>query len=151
MADRLTKEQRKRCMSSIKSKNTGIEIRLRRALWAKGYRYRLNCNDIPGKPDIAIKKYRVPVFCDSEFFHGKDWENSLLPQLQRGSNSDFWIKKIRRNMERDCEVNEILQNAGWTVIRLWGKDIIHDADNCAERIIAEIEKKKEIRMCLRQK
>ena len=91
------------------------------------------------------------MFCDSEFFHGKDWENSLLPQLQRGSNSDFWIKKIRRNMERDCEVNEILQNAGWTVIRLWGKDIIHDADNCAKRIIAEIEKKKEIRMCLRQK
>lgn len=142
MADRLTEEQRKRCMSSIKSKNTGIEMRLRRALWSKGYRYRLNCRDVPGKPDIAIKKYKIAIFCDSEFFHGKNWESTLLPQLQKGSNSEFWIKKISRNMERDREVNTTLQRAGWSVLRFWGKDITHDVDSCAERIISEIEKKR---------
>ena len=76
--DRLTKEQRHRNMSNIKNKDTSIELKLRKALWEKGYRYRKNYNKLPGKPDIVLTKYRIAIFCDSEFFHGKDWELSLI-------------------------------------------------------------------------
>ena len=72
--DRLTKEQRHRNMSNIKNKDTSIELKLRKALWKKGYRYRKNYNKLPGKPDIVLTKYRIVIFCDSEFFPGKDWE-----------------------------------------------------------------------------
>ena len=93
MPDRLTAEQRKKCMSNIHSKDTGIEMKLRNALWHRGYRYRKNYNKIPGKPDIALTKYKIAVFCDSEFFHGKDWDDSLHAQILRGSNPEFWEKK----------------------------------------------------------
>lgn len=133
--DRLTAEQRHRNMQNIRNKDTKIELQLRKALWLRGYRYRKNYNKIPGKPDIAITKHKLAIFCDSEFFHGKDWD-ALKAQLQRGKNSDFWIRKISRNMERDEEVNEALNALGWKVLRFWGKDIIKDLDGCI-RIIEE--------------
>ncbi len=120
---------RHKTMSRIKSKDTKIEIALRKALWKKGYRYRKNVKDLPGKPDIVLTKQKIAIFCDSEFFHGKNWE-VLKPQLQRGNNSEYWINKISRNMERDDEVNKQLLFAGWTVIRFWGKDIEKDLDQC---------------------
>ena len=83
--DRLTKEQRHRNMSNIKNKDTSIEIKLRKALWEKGYRYRKNYNKLPGKPDIVLTKYKIVIFCDSEFFHGNDWEKLKL-QLKKGKN-----------------------------------------------------------------
>ena len=83
--DRLTKEQRHRNMSNIKNKDTSIEIKLRKALWEKGYRYRKNYNKLPGRPDIVLTKYKIAIFCDSEFFHGKDWEKLKL-QLKKGKN-----------------------------------------------------------------
>ena len=134
MADRLTKEQRSKCMRNIKSGDTGIEKDLRLALWHKGYRYRKNYRKLTGKPDIVLPKYRIAIFCDSEFFHGKDWEESLLPQLQRGSNSEFWIKKISRNIERDKEVNEMLRKEGWTVFRFWGKEIKKSLPECVSTV-----------------
>lgn len=72
--DVLTPEQRHRNMANIKSKDTSIELLLRKALWNKGYRYRKNYKSLPGKPDIVLTKYKIAIFCDSEFFHGKDWE-----------------------------------------------------------------------------
>lgn len=135
MADNLTKEQRHKNMSHIKSKNTSIEVKLRKELWKKGYRYRKNYNEIPGKPDIAITKYKIAIFCDSEFFHGKDWE-VLKPRLQRGDNAEYWIPEIERNRERDDEVNKKLLFLGWTVIRFWGKDIMKNVDDCI-RVIDE--------------
>ena len=132
--DRLTKEQRRKCMSHIRSKDTKIEVSLRKALWHKGYRYRKNYKNLPGKPDIALTKYKIAVFCDSEFFHGKDWEESLLPQIRRGSNSEFWEKKITANMDRDSEVNRKLESMGWIVIRFWGKDIKKNLDGCVKTI-----------------
>ena len=133
--DRLTKEQRHKNMSNIKNKDTGIEVMLRKALWEKGFRYRKNYKDLPGKPDIALTKYKIAIFCDSEFFHGKDWE-SLQEQLKRGHNAEFWIKKISRNMVRDEEVNKQLMFMGWTVVRFWGKDIRKDVNQCV-RVIEE--------------
>ena len=131
--DNLTKEQRRKNMQHIKSKDTSIELVLRKALWEKGYRYRKNCRDIPGKPDIVLTKYKIAVFCDSEFFHGKDWE-VLKPRLENGENSEYWIKKISRNRKHDDEINKKLLFDGWTVIRFWGKDIKRNPEECVKVI-----------------
>ena len=125
--DNLTKEQRHKNMVNIKGKNTSIELCLRKALWNRGIRYRKNYNKLPGKPDIAITKYKIAVFCDSEFFHGKDWE-VLKPRLEAGNNAEYWVPKISRNRERDEEVNKELLFLGWTVIRFWGKEIKKNTD-----------------------
>lgn len=131
--DRLTKEQRRKNMQHIKPRDTKIEILLRKALWKKGIRYRKNFKELPGTPDIAITKYKVAIFCDGEFFHGKDWE-VLKPRLQKGSNGEFWISKISRNKERDNEINKKLLFMGWTVIRFWGTDIQKHTDDCVKVI-----------------
>lgn len=128
--DNLTKEQRHKNMKNIRSKDTKIEVVLRKALWSKGYRYRKNCKDLPGKPDIALTKYKIAIFCDSEYFHGKDWYEVWLPRIRRGNNPEYWEKKITRNMARDLEINKELEYLGWTVIRFWGKDILKNTDEC---------------------
>ncbi len=133
MADVLTKEQRKKNMQHIRANDTTIEVRLRKALWEKGYRYRKNYKELPGKPDIALTKYKIAIFCDGEFFHGKDWE-ILKPRLEKSNNSEFWINKISRNRQRDDEVNKKLLFMGWTVIRFWGKDILQSTDECVKVI-----------------
>lgn len=128
-----TSVQRSKNMSRIRSKDTSIELRLRKALWHKGIRYRKNYKALPGTPDIAITKYRIAVFCDSEFFHGKDWEKLQL-RLSNGSNSSFWIKKITRNRERDDEVNKALRFREWVVLRFWGQDISKNLEDCVRVI-----------------
>ncbi len=129
MADDLTPEQRKKNMKSIRSQDTSIEILLRKALWEKGYRYRKNYKSIPGKPDITFVKYKIAVFCDSEFFHGKDWE-TLKKQLAKAERSEYWIKKIGNNIKRDESVNLELEKMGWKVIRFWGKEIKKNPEHC---------------------
>lgn len=135
--DKLTKEQRHKNMSNIKNKNTRIEIKLRKALWEKGYRYRKNYCLLPGKPDIVLTKYKLAIFCDSEFFHGKDWER-LKEQLKRGNNAEFWIEKISKNRERDNKINQQLLFMGWNVIRFWGQDINKNVDECVQIIEEKI-------------
>ncbi len=127
--------QRSKTMSKIKGKDTSIELALRKALWNRGYRYRKNFKELPGTPDIALTKYKIAVFCDSEFFHGKDWE-ILKPRLKKGKNPDYWVKKIEHNIQRDEEKNQQLNFMGWTVIHFWGKDILKDTDQCI-RVIKE--------------
>ena len=131
--DVLTPEQRKKNMQRIKSKDTKIEVLLRKALWQKGYGYRKNYKGLPGKPDVVLTKYKIAIFCDSEFFHGKDWE-ILKPSLEKGQNGDFWMKKISGNRERDDEVNKKLLFMGWTVIHFWGNDIKKNTDECVKVI-----------------
>lgn len=120
-------------MKKIKSTDTSIEILLRKALWHKGYRYRKNYKDLPGSPDIALTKYKIAIFCDSEFFHGKDWDILKL-RLEKGNNPDYWIKKIERNRNRDIETDKKLLFLGWTVIHFWGKDITKHTDECIKVI-----------------
>lgn len=132
--DVLTPEQRHKAMKSIKSKDTSIEIQLRKALWQKGYRYRKNYKILPGTPDIALTKYKIAVFCDGDFFHGKDWCQVLKPRLEKGSNSEYWIKKIERNMERDSKNDKSLLFLGWTVIHFWGSEIHNNIDECVKVI-----------------
>lgn len=122
-------------MQHIRAKDSGIEVALRQALWKKGYRYRKNYPLIPGKPDIALMRDKIAIFCDGEFFHGKDWE-VLKPRLEKSNNRDYWINKILRNRERDDEVNKKLLFMGWTVIRFWGNDIKKNVDGCV-RVVEE--------------
>ena len=132
--------QRSRTMSSIRGKDTSIEVALRKALYAKGIRYRKNYKAIPGSPDIAITKYKIAVFCDSEFFHGKDWE-LLRPKLLKGNNPDYWVKKIQNNIDRDIEIDKKLLFLGWNVLHFWGKEILRNTDDCVkviEELIFEI-------------
>lgn len=133
--DNLTPEQRHKNMQNIKSSNTKIEVKLRKALWEKGYRYRKNYKNLPGKPDIVLTKYRIAIFCDSEFWHGKDWE-VLKPRLLKGENPDYWVQKIERNIERDFENDKKLLFMDWTVIRFWGNEIMKRPEECI-RVIEE--------------
>lgn len=129
--DNHTPEQRHKNMQAVKNKNTKIEFLLRKELWSRGLRYQKNSKKVFGKPDIVFIGKKVAVFCDSEFFHGYDWENK---QKEIKSNRDFWIPKIERNMQRDKEVNETLEKSGWTVLRFWGNDIKKNVDDCADKI-----------------
>ncbi len=131
--DVLTPEQRRKNMQHIRSKDTSIEVLLRKRLWAAGIRYRKNYKVLPGKPDIAITKHKIAVFCDSEFFHGKDW-SIKRERLSNSPRGDYWIPKIERNIAHDEEVNKTLSFLGWHVIRFWGKDIKKDTEACVQAI-----------------
>lgn len=133
MTDVLTPEQRRKNMQNIRNKDTKIEIKLRKALWEKGYRYRKNYKKLPGKPDIVLTKYKIAIFCDGEFFHGKDWE-SQKKRLENSNNREFWITKIEQNIKRDEEINKQLKFLGWTVLRFWGTDIKKNLDDCVRTV-----------------
>lgn len=130
--DKLTPEQRSKNMQAVRSTNTKEEVRLAKALWNLGYRYRKNNKTVFGKPDFTFKKLKIAIFVDSEFFHAKDWETRKKPQ----TNPEFWIKKIERNMQRDIEVNTHLKSQNWKVLRFWSNDIKKNLDAC----IFEIQK-----------
>ena len=123
-------------MRRIKAKDTKIERLLAKAMWSAGLRYRKNCKDIFGKPDFCFKSKKIAIFCDSEFWHGK----KFLEGERFKTNSDFWEEKIKRNIERDKEVNERLESEGWTVIRFLGKNIEKNTDMCLKKIKSEYQK-----------
>jgi DNA mismatch endonuclease (patch repair protein) len=129
--DDLTPEQRHKCMSQIKSDNTSIEVLLCKALWHEGIRYKKNVKTLPGKPDIAITKYKIAVFCDGELWHGKGW-GTRKESIK--TNRDYWIPKIERNMARDNENEKKLESMGWVVIRFWGKEIKKNLIECVSQI-----------------
>ncbi len=132
--DDLTPEQRRKNMQHIRSKDTSIEIKLRKALWHEGIRYRKNYKALPGKPDIAITKYRIAIFCDSSFWHGRDFDK----KKPVATNHQYWDAKIKRNMERDKEVNQKLRAAGWTVLRFWDIEINKNMDECINTVIEAV-------------
>ena len=126
-----TKEQISYNMQQVKNKDSKIEILLRKELWSRGIRYRKNVNRIYGKPDIVFIGKKIAVFCDSEFWHGYNWEER---KKDFKSHQEFWISKIERNMERDAEVTAKLESEGWTVIRFWGNEIKKNTAQCADII-----------------
>jgi len=116
-------------MRRIKSKDTTIEILLRKELWKRGLRYRKNVKDIYGKPDIVFKGKKLAIFTDSEFWHGKQLlEGKYIPK----TNTEFWVNKITRNIERDKEVNKKLESEGWIILRFWEIDIRKNVSECAD-------------------
>lgn len=134
--DRVTPAQRSKIMAAIRSTNTKDEVRLAKALWHLGYRYRKNNRTVFGTPDLTFKKLKIAIFVDSEFWHGKDWEN---PKNRVKTNPDFWRKKIERNRQRDIEVNQYLEAHDWKVLRFWSAEIENDLEACVATIQKEIE------------
>lgn len=126
-------------MSAIRGKETGIEVRLRKALYAKGLRYRKNSKYIFGHPDVSMKGLKVAIFCDSEFWHGKNFAEN---EAKLTTNREYWVKKIKRNIERDQEVNARLRGEGYTVLRFWGEEIEKHLDDCVDKIVAAVEQNK---------
>lgn len=131
MTDTMTPEQRHFCMSRIRSKATKPELKVRRWLWSHGYRYRLNVKSVPGKPDIVMRPYRTAIFVNGCFWHGHDVrienpnlriENSACCKIPK-TNTEFWVKKIKRNQERDLEVKQQLKAMGWNCITIWGCEL----------------------------
>ena len=131
--DVLTKEQRRKNMQHIRSKNTTAELMLRKMLWHLGIRYRKNYKTLPGTPDIAITKYRIAIFVDGDFWHARGHETDPGEQIQ--TNKVFWTKKLKRNVERDKEVNQALLELGWLVLRYWDSDVNKNCDGCVKDIL----------------
>jgi len=112
---------------SSKKTDTKPELLLRRALWSAGLRYRKTPPALPGKPDVVFPGAKLAVFCDGDFWHGRNWE-ARQEKLSRGHNAEYWLAKIGRNMQRDAEVTAALREAGWTVLRVWESDVKRDVD-----------------------
>lgn len=123
-------------MSSIKSKDTEPELMLRKALWAKGFRYRVNYKKLPGKPDVVFTKKRIAIFCDGDFWHGHNWALRGIPSLEDelATYSDFWKEKILRNIERDKQNTQKLEQDGWIVVRFWESEIRSNLDDCVKKV-----------------
>lgn len=116
MPDKMTPEQRHKNMAAIRAKNTKPEMIVRRFLWRHGFRYRLNYDRLPGKPDIVLRMYRLCIFINGCFWHGHEGcPKYTVPK----SNTEFWVKKVTRNRQRDEEVRRKLQGLGWRCMTIW--------------------------------
>ncbi len=131
--------KRSKIMKSIKGSDTGIEVRLRKALWHKGVRYRKNFKVFDCHPDIVITKYKIAVFCDGNFWHGKELQKRPIKH-----NSSYWNEKIRRNVERDLENTIELRDNGWIVLRFWEDDIQNNLPNCIDDVLRYISIRKSL-------
>lgn len=138
--DDMTREQRHKNMSHIRSKDTKPEVLLRKALWKRGIRYRKNYAALPGKTDIALTRYKIAIFVDGDFWHARGHQD--FPGEQVASNKEYWQKKLRNNVERDKAVNDILTEDGWLVLRFWSSDVMKHLDECINQILQYIPDKK---------
>ncbi|QRF22267.1 very short patch repair endonuclease [Alicyclobacillus sp. TC] len=137
MTDNVSKQRRSEIMKAVRSRNTSPEIRVRRELWKRGIRFRVNVKDLPGKPDIAVKKLKVAIFIDSCFWHGCV-EHGRIPK----SNVAFWTTKIDRNKERDRRVTEQYIANGWCVVRIWEHDLNEHFEDVIDHLVTTIQKAK---------
>ena len=119
--------------------DTKPEMMLRKALWARGARYRLHASNLPGRPDIVFGGRRVAVFCDGDFWHGRNWD-CRRERLEGGANADYWIPKIQANMVRDREQTAELEAQGWTVLRYWEGEIRDNCQAIAGAIVKALER-----------
>ena len=124
---------RTKTMSAIRSRDTSIERTLRKAMFSRGYRYRICFSGLPGKPDIVLRKPRIAIFCDSDFWHGRNW---AAKRHKIKNNRKYWIAKIERNIRRDRQVNKELCALSWTVLRFWEKDINSNLEAVISKIAA---------------
>lgn len=125
------RQQISRRMKAVKPKDSKAELALRTTLWKAGYRYRKHYVKLPGTPDVALTKYKIAIFCDGDFWHGRNWESR---KHDFKSNKEFWINKIERNMERDKEKDTALRNLGWVPLHFWEKDILKNPDFCLQSL-----------------
>lgn len=127
MVDIFPAKQRRELMSKVKNKDTDIELILRKRLWASGYRYRANYKTF-GSPDIAFPGKKIAVFCDGDFWHGRNyWE-------EKSRYKKFWRDKIITNIKRDRKVNKRLRKEGWIILRFWKTEILKNPEQCVKKI-----------------
>lgn len=115
-------------------RDTRPEVLLRQALWRAGLRYRVDVGSLPGRPDVAIPAARLAVFCDGDFWHGRDLR-SRLKKLASGHNAHYWVTKIKGNVDRDRRVDRLLNDFGWAVLRLWERDVLADPEQAARAVL----------------
>lgn len=133
MTDIFTKEKRSELMRKVRNKDTNIEIIVRKTLFNKGYRYRVK-NSLFGKPDIIFADQKIAIFCDGDFWHGKNFDN------EKKGYKPFWVRKIKSNIDRDKLVKKTLTVQGWKVLRFWKSEILKDIDECILLIEKELKK-----------
>jgi DNA mismatch endonuclease, patch repair protein len=133
--DKISKSQRSNNMRAIRSKDTSIELMLRKELWRRGLRYRVNCKSVYGKPDILFIKAKVAIFCDGDFWHGKDYNEGKFVKFE---NKEYWNDKIKKNITRDLQVNQALVNQGYVVLRFWESDIKKDLNECCAIVLSKV-------------
>jgi len=131
-------------MSGIRGTNTKPEMRVRQLLHHRGFRFRLHDKSLPGKPDIVFGKNRLAVFCDGDFWHGRDLSNRLA-KLRKGHNPEYWVKKVLKNVERDQRQTKLLESLGWTVVRFWETDIHRQVGDIADQIATTLEARTAVR------
>lgn len=119
-------------MAHVKTKKNSAEVMLAKSLWHRGYRYRLNYKALPGSPDVALTKYRIAIFIDGEFWHGKDFEQR---KTKLKNNKDYWIEKIQENIDRDLRNDKLLRQMDWYPIHFWSNDVIKYCNQCIDEII----------------
>ncbi len=137
MVDKVSREIRRKTMQAVKSTHTALEDCVINELWRRGIRFRRNVKDLPGKPDIAIKKYKIVIFVDSCF-----WHKCPLHYREPKTNKHFWKKKICRNLERDLEINNYYEENGWHILRIWEHQIKKSFNETIIDILDFIEKSK---------
>ena len=123
-------------MAHVKTKKNSAEVMLAKSLWHRGYRYRLNYKALPGSPDVALTKYRIAIYIDGEFWHGKDFEQR---KTKLKNNKDYWIEKIQENIDRDLRNDKLLRQMDWYPIHFWSNDVIKYCNQCIDEIIYTIE------------
>lgn len=123
-------------MGKIKSQDTKPELKLKKALWNLGYRYRKNLKKLPGSPDIVYSKHKLAIFVDGGFWHGFNWSEK---KTKIKTNREFWIPKIERNIQRDKQNNQLLIEAGWHVIRFWEIELKNDFEGCVNKVISYLQ------------
>jgi len=138
-----TTKQRSELMGKIKSQNTKAELKLKKALWNLGYRYRKNVKKLPGSPDIVFYKHKLAIFVDGEFWHGYNWSEK---KTNIKSNRDYWIPKIERNIQKDKQNYQLLIDAGWHVIRFWEHQLKKDFDGCINKVIGYLQEGEQVRL-----
>jgi DNA mismatch endonuclease (patch repair protein) len=134
--DNLSPEQRSRCMSHVRNRDTALEQAVRSALHSRGYRFRKHVPTLPGTPDVVFPRERLAVFVDGDFWHGYRFP------VWRHTVSSFWQEKISVNRARDQRNHARLRRLGWNVVRLWQHEIERDLDNCVDRVALAIEARK---------
>jgi len=126
-------------MRKVRSGDTAPEIKFRKALWRRGLRYRVSPRSLPGKPDVVLPGLKLAVFVDGEYWHGGQWQRrklrALEDQFAGTASRNYWLSKIRGNMERDCVATAALQSKGWTVLRFWESEINSDLEGCVDKTI----------------
>ena len=128
MADTVTAVKRSEVMRAVRSKDSAMEVRFRKALWSRGYRFRKNAANYLGKPDLALRKHKTVIFLDSCFWHGCE-DHCRMPSTKQ----EYWAAKIQRNRRRDAEVNAYYHSNGWCVLRIWEHEISASCDDVVAR------------------